>query len=88
MMEDVECPYCGKWQEICNDDGHGCEEDELYEEECSYCEKTFTFTTCISFDYYAEKADCLNGGAHDLEKARIYPNFYPDHVRCKNCNHI
>jgi len=64
MMYDIECPYCGKEQDICHDDGHGYEEGVRHEEECEECEKTFIFLTTISFDYEPYKADCLNGEPH------------------------
>lgn len=60
-MKDLECPYCGEGLEICHDDGFGSEEDELYEMECEYCEKSFVFDTSISYNYESYKADCLNG---------------------------
>ena len=66
MSQDVECPYCEEWLEVCHDDGFGYEEDVMHEMECHHCGKKFTFQTHISFDYYSEKADCLNGGEHDF----------------------
>jgi len=65
MYDDVECPYCGKGQEINHDDGYGYDEDGRHEQECADCEKTFAFTTSISFYYDSYKADCLNGGLHE-----------------------
>ena len=84
-MNDVECPYCGAGQEICHDDGQGYEESELNQQECSECEKTFTFHTSISFDYRVYKADCLNGGEHQWEPVRCFPKLYHDWVRCTDC---
>ena len=55
-MADVYCPYCDKPQEINHDDGYGYGDDR-YEQECVECEKTFTFTTHITFTYDAEKLD-------------------------------
>jgi len=68
MYDDIECPYCGKGQEINHDDGYGYEEGRLWEQECSDCDKTFVFTTSISFYYDAYKADCLNGEPHKWGK--------------------
>ena len=48
---DVKCPYCKHEQEINHDDGYGYEENRDYEQDCFSCEKTFNFTTAISFDY-------------------------------------
>jgi len=67
MTDDVECPYCGKPQEINHDDGYGYEEDEPHNQECGDCGKVFAFTTSISFYYDAYQADCLNDGEHDME---------------------
>ena len=64
-MRDVECPYCKKYQEINHDDGYGYEENQVYSQQCSDCDKTFTYTTSISFSYNAEQAPCLNEGEHD-----------------------
>lgn len=61
MPPDVECPYCGEGQEICHDDGYGYKEDELHQQECHNCEKTFGYRTSISFSYEAEKVACFNG---------------------------
>jgi hypothetical protein len=85
MSKDVECPYCEKWQEINHDDGYGYEEGEVYEQECCDCNKTFTYTTSISFYHEAEKADCLNGSEHEFEPTRTYPKEYTQ-MRCKMCD--
>lgn len=84
-MDDVECPYCEKSQEIDHDGGYGYEEDKTYEQECSDCEKVFAFTTSISFYHEAEKAECLNGGDHLWKKSIIYPGHWPDAKWCTAC---
>ena len=66
-MKDIECPECGHEQDIDHDDGYGYDEGFRYEQECSKCEKTFVFTTSISYYYRAHKAPCLNGSPHNLE---------------------
>lgn len=63
MYHDIKCPYCGHPQEICHDDGYGYEEGHKHQQECGKCEKTFAYTTSISYYYEAEKADCKNGQA-------------------------
>lgn len=83
-MSDIECPYCDADIEICHDDGAGYAEDELHQQTCGSCDKTFTFTTAISFDYSARKADCLNGGAHDYHKTATIPAKYA-RLRCGMC---
>ncbi len=73
MSKDVECPYCGKEQEINHDDGYGYEEDGVFQQECPYCDKIFVFTTSISFYYDVEKAPCLNGSEHDWRPITGWP---------------
>jgi hypothetical protein len=83
-MSDVECPYCGKDQEINHDDGYGYEEDETHEQECRDCEKAFAFTTSISFHYDSSQADCLNGGVHKWLSTHTYPRAC-SRWRCDDC---
>ena len=85
-MSDLNCPYCNAEIEICHDDGFGYEEDIKHQQECYECEKTFTFTTSISFYYEPEKADCLNDGEHDYEVTRHFPERYR-RLRCTMCDH-
>lgn len=86
-MYDVECPYCGAEQDINHDDGYGYDESRTYEQQCDECEKNFAYTTTIHYHYEAEKADCLNGEPHNLEKVLACPDIYPDWVRCKDCGY-
>ena len=72
-MNDVNCPYCNAENEINHDDGYGYQEDEIYQQECDSCDKTFTFTTSIIYYYTAEKAECLNGGEHDWNQTFTFP---------------
>ena len=85
-MSDVTCPYCGHEQEICHDDGFGYEEDQKHEMECCECEKTFVFNTTILFLYEASKADCLNGGEHQIKPTRTVPRKYT-RMRCSDCDY-
>lgn len=84
-MSDVECPYCGAENEICNDDGHGCEEGKTYEEQCGECEKYFIFSPSYSVYYHADKADCLNGSPHDFRDR--YWDHWPEgsYLTCRDC---
>lgn len=86
MNDDVECPYCETWQDINHDDGYGYEEDKTFEQECVSCEKTFVFTTSISFMYDAHVADCLNGGEHKYKPTMTVPRKYT-RMRCVDCSH-
>ncbi len=86
-MTDIKCPYCGEDQEINHDDGYGYSEDCKHEQQCSDCDKNFTYTTSISYYYEAEQADCLNGQPHNMEKVVHSQNIWPDWVRCKDCDH-
>ena len=83
-MKDTRCPYCGKWQEINHDDGYGYDENILYQQECSNCNKIFTFHTTIIFDYSAYTADCLNGGEHKYKKTYTRPKKFTK-MRCIYC---
>ena len=83
-MSDIKCPYCDHEQEVCHDDGQGYEEDRLHEMDCFECEKTFTFTTMISFDYEPSKADCLNGGEHNYKPTRTIPKAFT-RMSCSEC---
>lgn len=65
MCKDIKCPYCGKEQNIDHDDGYGYEEGVTHQQQCRRCGKNFVYTTHISFDYEASKADCLNDGEHE-----------------------
>ena len=84
-MSDMHCPYCGAEQAVCHDDGAGYNEDERHEHTCSECEKTFVFTTYISFSYSPAKADCLNGSPHELAMSSTNPRRY-SRMRCKHCD--
>lgn len=65
-MPDVFCPHCEEGTIVCTDDGHGCNEDEVYEEFCPHCEKRFALTPSWSVHYSAEKAPCMNGSPHNF----------------------
>lgn len=84
---DTECPYCGKDIDICHDDGAGYAEDEQHQQECEHCEKTFVFTTYVSYIYDATKADCLNGSEHKMAEVTHTPRSWPDWKRCETCGH-
>lgn len=77
-MSDVICPYCRREQEICHDDGYGFEEDGEFEQECSFCDGTFKFTTSISYNYNV----CCND-----EKDHVMENCYKDLWECTKCDH-
>lgn len=75
-MSDVNCPYCNAEQEINHDDGYGYEESVTHQQECDNCDKTFTFTTSISYYYEAQKADCLNGSEHIYKPTITFPREF------------
>lgn len=70
MSKDIECPYCDAELDICHDDGFGYDEDTLHEMECDECGKNFVFSTMVSFNYFPQKADCLNGSSHNFREWR------------------
>ena len=86
MNADMQCPYCGADQEVCHDDGQEYSEDEKHEHICTECKKTFVFTTYISINYEASKADCLNGGDHNLNMTKTYPKRF-SMMRCQDCDY-
>lgn len=73
MNYDVQCPYCEAYEEINHDDGYGYEEDVTHQQQCSSCNKYYTYTTSISYYYEANKADCLNDGEHTWKPSRTWP---------------
>ena len=86
-MKDIECPYCEEWQEIDHDGGYGYQEDEVFEQECANCEKTFTYTTGIIYVYEAYKAPCKNGGKHKLNEIHGHPReLFEYKRRCEYCD--
>ena len=86
MSKDVECPYCGEELDIDHDDGSGYEENVMHEQQCSACNKVFTFTTSILFVYEAGKADCLNGGEHKLSLSYTVPRWRSQ-MECCDCDY-
>lgn len=84
-MRDIECPYCGDWLDINHDDGYGYEEDRVFQQHCGNCDKYFTYTTSIYFNYNAEQADCLNGGEHDFKPTTTRPKYFTK-MRCSMCD--
>ena len=78
------CPYCDKEIEINHENNYGFCETEIYQQECDFCGKTFVFTTQISYDHTTDKADCLNGGVHQLRK-RVGNPYYPNREVCFVC---
>jgi hypothetical protein len=89
-MSDLGCPYCETGLDICHDDGFGYEEGMAHEMECRECGKNFTFHTNISFSYWPEKADCLNGSPHpfrDWKKLWEHKGKRTEWRQCKTCHY-
>lgn len=84
MSKDIQCPYCGEWEEINHDDGYGYSEDTMYEQDCGSCGKTFGFTTSISFYYEPHNVECKNDGKHDWRPTKTYPKFFTK-MECSQC---
>lgn len=82
---DLECPYCEEKLKINHDEGFGYAENKKHEMQCEKCDKYFTFTTSITYTYYPEKADCLNGEEHILEFTHTYPYKYTEKA-CETCD--
>lgn len=85
MSKDIDCPYCGHYQDIDHDDGYGYQEDTAHNQQCESCDKTFVYFTSISFYYESQKADCLNGSEHDYYPSCTVPRRYTKMV-CKYCD--
>lgn len=83
-MDDLECPYCGEWCNVDDNEGPYFEQDIIHEMECHNCQKVFIFYTSISFSYSAQKADCLNDGNHDDKYTHTHPKECT-RMMCKIC---
>lgn len=84
-MKDIECPYCGHWQDVDHDGGQGYEENVRHEMKCEECDKSFTFSTSISFNYESEKAECLNDGNHIYKLSITCPKVFST-MNCTMCD--
>mgnify|MGYP003437627122 CR=1 FL=1 len=84
-MSDIECPYCGKEQDINHDDGAGYTEGVAEQQTCDDCGNTFAYTTEISFSHTAYKADCLNDGEHDYQLTHTSPKEFSK-MECSMCD--
>lgn len=80
----IECPYCGS--EL--DDPEDCHEtNKTYQHQCEHCEKYFVFILDYTVNYYPDKADCLNGSGHDLQRIHGWPRiFFAGKRRCSMCD--
>lgn len=81
-MEELTCPYCEEITKVEMD--FAFKEDFLYEHECSNCEKMFVFNISVSYNFWEEKADCLNGAEHDFQKIFTVPKAFT-RMRCSMC---
>lgn len=85
MSDDVECPYCEKWNEVIHDDGFGYEEGVKHQMTCVHCDKMFVFETSVSYYYDGTKANCLNDGEHNYELSNTYPKEFSRMI-CSYCD--
>ena len=83
----VECPYCEKENRVNHDDGYGYQEDEIYNQECEFCEKTFAYDTSIMYWHNSHKADCLNGSPHKYQPTKTHPPRYTK-MECIDCGDV
>jgi transcription elongation factor Elf1 len=83
-MSELECPYCGTYQEAsCDNYNTG----ELYEHECEGCGKNFTYEIEYEPVYSEYKADCLNGGEHDwVDVVSTSKIAYAGVKQCRGCH--
>ncbi len=83
---DVDCPYCGKGNDINHDDGYGYEEGELFSQECGDCGKTFAYSASMSWNHEAFEAPCLNGEPHKWKQCSGYPEeAFIGRFECPDC---
>lgn len=87
-MSDLECPYCGAENNVCNDDGAGYNEGELEQMKCCSCDKYFVFSTYIPRPTYeAYPAECLNGDSHNWVPRNRSPRMREiAQMHCKTCD--
>jgi hypothetical protein len=84
-MSDVYCPYCDHSQDINHDDGYGFQEDEIYQQECDKCSRTFAYNTSIMYSHEAWKAPCLNTGKHKWSLTNTHPSCFKK-WECEYCS--
>ena len=86
MNSNHECPYCNAKQEHVNDEPF--EQDEVWDEECSSCGKTYRLHGWYEENYRAEKADCLNGDVpHNFVQIMGLPKeHFIGKFRCSVCS--
>lgn len=81
----IECPYCDHEM---NDPDECHDPSDLYEHQCSACEKIFVFTVDYTINYYPHQADCKNGGPHNYKKCVGAPaEYFANRYRCVDCEH-
>ncbi|NCB43647.1 MAG: hypothetical protein EOM59_13665 [Clostridia bacterium] len=81
----IACPYCGADQEIDHDDGYGYDENTIYRQECTCCERNFAYKATISISYEAFAAPCIDGDAeHNWKETNTFPRCYRK-LRCSVC---
>lgn len=86
-MDEITCPYCEHTYDLCHDDGAFYNEDYREKDECPECGKIFMVASSISWNFEAEKADCLNGGDHNWEQQRGVPReHFIGRFTCTQCD--
>lgn len=84
MEEKLICPYCTAWVDFDTEDKY--QEDEIYEAECTSCDKRFGVTASISWRYYEQKVDCWNTGKHVWKNRVSAPRKYAvGRQACEDC---
>lgn len=84
MSEKIKCPYC---KHDFKEDPEDVHQDETLHIECPDCNKEFVGTGDYTFSIFGiAKADCLNGGTHQLKQSTGVPEGYPEQYRCQLCD--
>ena len=66
------CPYCDHTYST-GYDNEKCEEH--YQAECPACDNIFAYQIEIEITTISCRAECLNGGEHEWEIQKCYPEF-------------
>lgn len=83
-MNYIECPYC---EANCAEPEESIAYNEILRWHCHECDRTFVYTAELSVYYTSEKAECLNGGAHDWKQIIGCPiEYFAKRRRCSMCN--
>lgn len=89
ILTQVQCPYCKVIDDIDYEPYGEPRDGDIMTISCPICEKNFCATLNISFSVSMESVEpCQNGGEHEWEEIRSFPDFYSVHRRCRYCEEV